>query len=196
MFYQDNNDFMRDSFYVGNGMNSTYPYNGMMYGNMQNPYMQNNYQIPMQNQANSLNNMYPQIYRIINPVLNRVVSTSNTQFITEDNLNNMVDTIYNIIEGDVSNLMDMPINSAQGDDTVIPSSQNNTRATQNSSSNNERRGNSNDMDYQKNHNRLLRDLIKILLIKELLLRQKNNNINFQPQMSMNYYDPRNYFSTM
>ena len=196
MFYQDNNDFMRDSFYNGNGMNSTYPYNGMMYGNMQNPYMQNNYQMPMQNQANSLNNMYPQIYRIINPVLNRVVSTSNTQFMTEDNLNNMVDTIYNIVEGDVSSVMGMPANSAQGDDTVSSVSQNNTRAAQNTSnSNNERRGNSNTMDHQTNHNRLLRDLIKILLIKELLSRQ-NNNHNFKQQMPMNYYDPRNYFSTM
>lgn len=197
MFYQDNNDYMRDSFYYGNGMNSTNSYNNnMMYGNMQNPYMQNNYQMPMQNPVNSLNNMYPQIYRIINPVINRVISNSNHQYMTEDNLNNMVDTVYNIVEGDVSSLMNTQSNSnsAQGDDTVSSATQNNTRGAQNTSnSTNERRGNSTTMDHQANNNGLLRDLIKILLIKELLSRQ-NNHSNFSQNqgMPMNYYNPMSY----
>lgn len=189
MVYQENNDYMRDPMFYGNGMNNTYNYNGMMYGNRQNPYMQNNYQMPMQNQFNSLTSMYPQIYRIISPVANRVIANSNYQYMTEDNLDNMVDTVYNIVEGDISSLTS--IQQPQGDDTVSNSSSN-SRTQTNSISSNERRGNTT-VDNQSNNNKLLRDLIKIIIIKELLTRQNNSSNFSQPQM--NYYDPRNYFST-
>lgn len=203
MFYQDNNDYMRDSYFYGNAGNG----NGMMYGNMQNPYMQNNYQMPMGqnfvNQPMNLNNMYPQIYRIISPVANRVIANSNSQYMTEDNLNNMVDTVYNIVEGDVSSLMNTPSN--QGDDTVqvnanvsSTNNRNPNSTTSNSSNNpsNDRRGNNNVMDNQTSNSRLLRDLIKIIIIKELLSRQNNNsNYNFMQNQSglpMSYYNPMGY----
>ena len=205
MFYQDSNDYMRDSCFWGNGMNN----NNMMYGNMQNPYTQNNYQIPMgmqQGGMNSLENMYPQIYKIISPVVNRVISNSNYQFMTEDILNNMTDTVYNIVEGDVSSLISSQNQSVQGDDTVTvnsttnPTAMSNNRnqnSNSNSSSANDRRGN-NGVDNKTNNNRLLRDLIKIILIKELLSRRNNNNnynnSNFlQNQgMQMNGYNPMPY----
>ena len=187
MFYQDNNDYMRDSYFYGNGVNSNCPYgNNMMYGNMQNPYMQNNFQMPMQNQTMSLENMYPQIYKIITPVASRVISNSNYQYMTEDVLNNMVDTVYNIVEGDVSSLINNN-SSVQGDDTVATSTNsniNNSR-TQSSTSNSNAngRGNNSSMDNQTNSNELLKDLIKILLIKELIARRNSNN-NFMGQQNM------------
>lgn len=217
MFYQDSNDYMRDSYFCGNGMNMNplYSSNGMMYGNsqnnscmqnMQNPYMQNYFQMSMQqNTANSLENLYPQIYRIINPVANRVISNSNNQFMTEDVLNNMTDTVYNIVEGEVSSLVSMQDANNQGDDTIqvnanlssnSNSTVNNTRnqnsINNSSSSNNERRGN-NSMDYKANNNRLLRDLIKIILIKELLSRRNNhNNYNIPNYMQTQGMQSGNY----
>ena len=201
MFYQDNNDYMRDSYFYGYG-NSNCPYsNSMIYRNVQNPYMQNNYQnYTQQNPGNSLENMYPQIYKIINPVANRVIASSNYQFMTEDVLNNMVDTVYSIVEGDVSSLINTST-LMQGDDAVTNSNtttnnmtNSRTQTTPNNSSN-DRRGNSSSMDNQTNSNRLLKDLIKIIIIKELISRRNNfNNSFWQSQgMQMNY-DPKNYYS--
>lgn len=205
MFYQDNNDYMRDSYFYGNSMNSNFPYgNGMMNGNMQNSYMPNNFQMPMQNHGVKLENMYPQIYKIINPVANRVISNSNYQYMTEDVLNNMVDTVYNIVEGDVSNLVSMQDSSMQADDTVSQNqatssaSNINNNRTQNTSNNssNDRRGNNSTMDNQTNSNRLLKDLIKIILIKELISRRNSNSFMSQQNgMQMNY-NPGNYYGVL
>lgn len=222
MFYQNNNDYMRDAFFYSTPQNSTYA-NGCNncftpMNNMQTPMM-----MPQQNmQRISVSSMYPQIYRIINPVANRVISNSNYQFLTEDTLNNMVDTVYNIVEGDVSTLSSTtPINS--GDDTVTQGPARGSQTSTNSSSNNSstsansrqttatessRSSTTTIMSRNKNRgeNQLLRDLIKIIIIKELLSRQMgsfamevspNNQIN-NPNLtgysnnSNNFYDPRMY----
>ena len=204
MFYQDNNDYMRDLFFYGNNMNSNYPYgNNMMYENMQNPYMQNNnFQRPMQNQGMILENMYPQIYKIIDPVANRVISNSNYKYMTEDVLNNMVDTVFNIVEGDVSNLTNNQTSAMQGDDTVttntnsVSNSNNNRSQNSSNSSSNDRRGNNISMDNQSNSNRLLKDLIKIIIIKELISRRNfNSNYSDMQRIQMNY-EPRNYYGVL
>lgn len=202
MFYQDNNDYMRDSYFYGNNYG-----NGscMMYGagncqGMQAPYMQNNYQnqIPMQvnqmNSATNLNNMYPQIYKIINPVANRVISNSNYQYITEDSLNNLVDTVFNIVEGDISTLTSNSHDSTASDDNVVNSSSNTRSQNSSSNSSNDRRGN-NIMDNGTNNNTLLKDIIKIIIIKELLSRRNmgnNNNNNPYMQNQNGYFNPNFY----
>lgn len=183
MFYQDNNDYMRDSYFYGNGMN---------YG--MNPYMQNNFQSPMQTNQNPMNleNMYPQIYRIISPVVNRVIANTNYPYITEDTLNNMTDTVYNIVEGDVSSLMGTQNQSMQGDDTVQQVNANavqNNRGQNNTNPSNDRRGN-NSNNNNSASNGLLRDLIKIILIKELLSRR--NYMQNQGGLPMSYYNPFGY----
>lgn len=173
MFYQDNNDYMRDSYYYGNGIN-----NNLAYG-MQNPYMPNNFQ----NQV-PIENMYPQIYRIINPVANRVIATSNGQFVTEDLLNNMTDTVFNIVEGDVSSL------TSNQEAQEVATTQNSNRGNGATNNPNDRRDTTNSMDNGSN-SRLLKDLIKIILIKNLLSR-RNGNTNFQNQLPMSYYNPYGY----
>lgn len=188
MFYQDNNDYMRDSYFYGNGINYSYPYsNQMMYGNIQNPYMQNNFQSYMPSQGVGLENMYPQIYKIINPVVNRVISNSNYQYMTEDALDNMVDTVYNIVEGDVSSLISTQNPSIQGDDTTQKNSNINTNnnRSQAYTNNSSTSGISNNVsaDNQTNPNVLLKDLIKILLIKELIIRRNMSN-DFRRQQNM------------
>lgn len=126
MFYQGNNDYMRDAFYYSQPQsNTTYPYGGMNNNYSQNTTMPinttsafgNNMSMGNMNSINPLNNMYPQVYRIIEPVASRVIANNNYPYYTEDNLNNMVDTVYNIVEGDVATLSsNVPTNS--GDDTV------------------------------------------------------------------------------
>ena len=127
MFYSNNDHYMQDLYSYNQMPNNTYnPYmgnwlppiaanvdsigvgNNNMYMNMpstnmgmnQNPNMfTGNQNINSNMNAQNPNNLYPSIYRIVNPVVNRVVSGSNLPYLTEDSLNNMVDTVYNIIEG-------------------------------------------------------------------------------------------------
>jgi len=169
---------------------------------MMNPMMQNTQTVP-------ISALYPQIYRIINPVANRVIANSNYQFLTEDTLNNMVDTVYNIVEGDVSTLSStIPKNS--GDDTVsqgpstIRGTTSNSNTNMNSTSSNSARQTSMSSENSRSsttiatqnsrgNNELLRDLIKIVIIKEILARQRNMCINngFSGN-SNNLFDPRIY----
>lgn len=281
MFYQNNNDYMRDAFFYSTPQNSTYangcsngfssmnntqtpmfqnavvPTNTMgnnttmnntmmnntmmnntMGNNMMNNQMNNTMGNNMMNnqmnnqmmsqpnmQRTSVSSMYPQVYRIINPVANRVISNSNYQFLTEDTLDNMVDTVYNIVEGDVSTLSSTtPTNS--GDDTVTQgpargSTQTATATTSSNSNGSSRqttmaensrsstttvisRNNNSNNSNNRGENQLLRDLIKIIIIKELLSRQftgfamentsnnQMNNSNFMGNTNNpnNFYDPR------
>ena len=185
MFY-DNGSYMQDLNYYNQNpiMNQNFGYN---------PYMMNSFQnqqfpigMGMQNQQN-LKSMYPATYRVICPVVSLVVSNTNTQYITEDSLNNMVDTVYNIVEGDVSSLISTQNPSIQGDDTTqknsnINTNNNRSQAYTNNSSTSGRSSNGS-ADNQTNPNVLLKDLIKILLIKELIIR-RNMNSDFRRQQNM------------
>ena len=191
MFYQNNNDYMRDAFYYSQPQqNSTYPYGGMNNYSQTMPVTANNFGnnmnmgMPM---TNSISNMYPQIYRIIDPVANRVIANNNYPYYTEDNLNNMVDTVYNIVEGDIATLSSsIQVNSS--DDTVT---QGPARSSANTSVNNNTRTTSTTTTEAMSRNtisesQLLKDLIKIIIIKQLLSRQTG----FNTMGNMNYYDPR------
>ncbi|MBR3614750.1 MAG: hypothetical protein IKL55_06190 [Clostridia bacterium] len=152
------------------GVNSNY----MMANNM---FLNNN--IPAQN----LSNLYPSIYRIINPVVSRVISNNN-QVITEELLNNMTDTVFNIVEGQID----------LGDDVVQRNTQNEVQSSSNTSSNvsnntsstratENSRQTTQQTSFRNNRNdHLLRDLIKILIIKELLSRNQ-----MQRQFSQNQF---------
>ena len=78
--------------------------NSLPYNQMPNQVFPNNNSGLSMNQImqmnNNLENMYPCTYRIINPVVERVVdgTFSRNQIVNEDNLNNMVDTVFNIVE--------------------------------------------------------------------------------------------------
>lgn len=210
MFYQNNNDYMRDAFYYSQPQNGTYQYgNGYNMNQMPNQFgmngMQNNMMQPRNNMQNTnVEQMYPPIYRIIDPVANRVISNNNIQYVTEDNLNNMVDTVYDIVEGDISTLSSGS-NMALSDDTVTQGqitnrdSATNTGASQTTRSTQVSRTTQREttvMSMNNNvsngDNQLLRDLIKIIIIKELISRQTmfaNQNTSNYNNM---YYDPRTY----
>ncbi len=205
MFYQNNNDYMRDAFFYSQPQNSTYQYPDMnnynaMGNNMMSYGCNMNYGINQSVQPTSVSNMYPQVYRIIDPVANRVIANNNYPYYTEDNLNNMVDTVYNIVQGDVSSLTSSnSMAEVVSDDTVTQGA---SRSTTTNTNNNTRQTNTEvtrtvstvNTQNTNNDNQLLKDLIKIIIIKQLLSRPNNNgcrscNMNNMP-MQANYYDTR------
>lgn len=163
--------------------------NGMFMGQMNNN-QQN--MMPMQN----LSSLYPSIYRIINPVVSRVVSNGNNQIVNEDSLNNMVDTVFNIVEGqiDIEGETTTQRNVQSENQTNLNSSSNMTSNSNSSSRTTEsNRQTTQTMQATSNRNNrndsLLRDLIRILIIKELLSRNQ-----FQRQYVQNTGMPMGFNS--
>ena len=150
MFYPSYEDYMRDMFY----------FNGLQNNNMNYPFMGYNSQ--------NLNDYYPQIYKIVNPVVQKVVSGNNYQFTNEDSVNNIVDVVVGITAGDINNLENVGNNSAK------QSNSSNSGSTQ-----------------SQENNMLLKDLIKILTIKELQSKQNVRRFpytygNQNPYYNMQY----------
>ena len=151
MFYPNYEDYMRDIFYF-NGLqntNTSYPY--MMGFNNQN-----------------LNDYFPSIYKIVNPVIQKVVSGNNYQFTNEESVNNIVDVVLGITAGDINNLEN--------------NGNNDKRQNQNTNCNN-----NNCSQDNKENNMLLRDLIKILTIKELQSKQNVRRFPYTYGNGMPYY---------
>ncbi len=192
MFYSNNNGYMEDLYYYNQMPNATYMNNlgNNMMGNanmqiMQQgeTYLPNNQMfqnpgvfsgnMPVQN----LNNLYPNIYRILNPVVSRVV-LNNNQPITDELLNNMTDTVFNIVEGQIDLGDDQVQRNNHNDSQQLSSNSANNSNNNSSSRATEPTRQSNSQGTQTNNSRnnrgdlLLRDLIKILIIKELLSRNR------------------------
>lgn len=175
MCYQ--NDYMRDFFYYNQNPNQNL---NMNYG-----YMPNNMMRTTTN--NNIENLYPNIYRILRPVVRKVVSGSNYQYLTEEVVSNMVDTVYNIVEGD-RNTRATEVN-AETAETRRSSVTSTSNTTQNQTS--QSRNNSNN---NNEYNNLLKDLIRILVLQEILNRNgwgrsynnMNMNINTEPYQNQMY----------
>lgn len=137
---------------------------------MQNTYEKyNNINMPMENfyqcsstapniqcgvQNIDLEKCYPEIYKIIYPMIKKVCMT-NTEPITEENIERMVNEIYNNIETGDSitlniNLGNNLVNTTNGNREVLTKKEE-SRATE-----------------SRQNNFLMNDLIRILLIRELL----------------------------
>jgi hypothetical protein len=151
MYYPSYEDYMRDVFYF-NGLTNP---NAMYY--------------PQATNSQNLNNMYPSIYKIVNPVIQKVVASSN-QFANEDTVNNIVNVVMGITAGDVNNLENV------GNNNDINKNPNGNYQNSN--------GGSNSKTQNIAENSLLKDLIKILTIKELLTR---NNVRRFPYTYGDFY---------
>ena len=86
-----------DIFYF-NGLANN-PNNMWYMPNASNPNNSNNL-----NNLNNLNSYYPSIYKIVYPVVQRVIAGTNYQYINEDMINDMVNTVSGIVEGDINNI--------------------------------------------------------------------------------------------
>lgn len=174
--YYDNGSYMQDLNYYNQNPVQNFGYN---------PYMMNNFQnqqfpigMGMQNQQN-LKSMYPATYRVICPVVSQVVANNNTQYITEDSLNNMVDKVYNIVQGDIN--LSENLNETSTEATQVASN------TRNSSSNSSTNSTNNSNCGKNTQNALLRDLIRIMILNEIISRRQNQammmqNFNMNQQM--------------
>ena len=168
MYYPSYEDYMRDLFYF-NGLsnpNNSYLYSGL---NMNNQ---------------NLNDYYPSIYKIINPVVQKVVSGNNYQFVNEETINNIVDVVLGITIGDIENLENTQRNDTKRQCNNSCNSQNNSTSC-NSSNNSV---NTTINQYQDNV--LLKDLIRILTIKEI---SNRNNIRRFPNAYNNNIQPQPYY---
>lgn len=205
MFYSNNDSYMQDLYFYNqnpqawnnysqpmNNMNSSMQNPNMMNGNMNSMYMgpnpNNGYGM---NYPQNLNNLYPSTYRIILPVALRVIANSNYQYINEDALNNMVDTVYNIVDGqieyeeDSNNIskQEMSSNSNSNNSTSASS----TNANSVSRTTDTRQTTTQTITTSRGNNRqdsLLRDIIKIIIIRELLSRNQ-----FMPNNRQNFMQP-------
>lgn len=201
MFYPSYDDYMRDIFYY-NGLagNNTGVQNGLGFQGNMNGFGcsgMNNYMAPMQNSNQNFNNLYPSIYRIVYPVVQKVISEGNFQVINDETISNITDTIYNIVEGD--------LNSAQSLAQNSNSNQQNGRTNQtpnqninNSSNSSNSQGVTNyataNSNNQNNSNSLLKDLIRILVIRELISRRNIRRFPYNtPYYNTNQFMPSYMF---
>lgn len=172
MCYQ--NDYMRDFFYYNQNPNQNI---NMNYGYMPNNNM-------MRNNNNNIENLYPNIYKILRPVVRKVVLGSNYQYLTEEVISNMVDTVYNIVEGDKnSRTTEVNVENAE---TRRSNSSVASNTTQTQGSTQSRSNQSNNIEY----NNLLKDIIRILVLQEILNRsgwgRNYNNMNMGMNINSEY----------
>lgn len=135
----------------------------------------NNYNGEINREVN-LENSYPEIYRVINPMIENTINMYSDRNINNDILEEMTDRIYNSLENDERYLETKNTPLKNGD--VI---------------------NPNAKEENRNNNFLLKDLIKILLIKQILNNASKPHVPPRPPMpprppryNENYYP--NYYN--
>ncbi|MGN1297522.1 MAG: hypothetical protein ACI4VH_03715 [Clostridia bacterium] len=138
------------------------------YPNMNNMYMNNisedhnmSYSI---NNNEDLEDCYPEIYRIVYPMISQRCSRI-TEPVTREMVENMTDEIYSAIE--VNNEINLNINLQN----EITNNRNEVRTSSKEVSNEQPKKDNRREDRQFG-NRNLRDLIQILIIRELLRRHR------------------------
>lgn len=137
-----------------------------------NTYVPNNYNTMKLNQypANSdlydIEQMYPEIYKVINPMVCKMCDENN-QPITEDLLEQMTDKIYNtvITRIEADNIININIDTRE----VTENKESNRVNSINTVKNKDKQPAENRAPVRR-RNQLLRDLIRILLINQLLKR--------------------------
>lgn len=141
--------------------------NGMhmdgMYMNTNN--MQNEYNMASRTSiSEDLEGCYPEIYKIVYPMIAQRCSRT-SEPITGEIVENMTDEIYNAIE--VNNEVNLNINLQNEVTNNRKESRNSLKGASSKESKNENRG-----EDRQFGNSNLRDLIKILLIRELIRRHR------------------------
>lgn len=178
MFNNDYENYMRTVLgYPVNDTYNIYDNNSQIYNN--NPMYNNNSYFPYRAtnvNYNRYEEFYPEIYKILKPMVKKICDTPNRANFSDDNLRSMVDEIYDNIEQDID-VINVNINTMQ-------------EAEQNRGNNNSRNSfkvskssNSNEISKEETRqkcctNPTLKDLIKIMIIQELL----QNNRPPRPQM--------------
>ena len=228
MNYQSYEDYMRSV--LGNSYANEYT-NVPTYVNPANMQTQTNMssqmnmpgQMNMQNQTNfqssmignteqnmeeseeilRIQRMYPDIYCLLMPMVNKIVEENNDREITDNLIESMTMEIYNNIEDDMINssrttnskINNTMAQSSQTGNTQRQSTQSNSTTTRNTVSNTMQNS-------RRIGNPTLRDLIKILIIRRLLEHRKNTrrssvvDNNFSVPVSQNLGMNNSYVPVM
>ena len=172
MYYQNYEDYMRSvlGYPIENqNTHDTYNYSDMMYGPSQMPTMSNRY-------SSEIMELYPEIYRILNPMICKICE-ANTKPITRELIEKMTDEIYLNLEEQPLN--DTVVNVRVNTPTVSekqekvnrvstsPRSSSKTKSEENRTESKEKIENREDR-QQRRPNNTLRDLIRILILNQLL----------------------------
>ena len=118
--------------------------------------------------------MYPDIYCLLMPMVNKIVEENNDREITDNLIESMTMEIYNNIEDDMIN--SSRTTNSKTNNTMAQSSQTGNTQRQSTQSNNTTTRNtvSNTMQNSRRiGNPTLRDLIKILIVRRLLEHRRN-----------------------
>lgn len=148
-----------------------------------NTYMSNSF--PYRNNTNveHYENLYPDIYKMLKPMVQKVCNNYRGSTITDDTLESMATEIYNNIESDIT-AVNINVTTAEAGNNMVRSNNKSTSKVP---------ANSKDNDEELTRgccgNPVLKDLIKILLLNQLI----NNNHNRPPRPPrppFNPYPPR------
>ena len=159
MYNETYEDYIRNI--LGYPKDNSYEQNYENYGMRNNNFADNNRNL-------ELESYYPEIYKIVNPMI--VKKCSETRgYVSKEQIENMTDEIYYAIEG--KNEIELNINLKNNVRSSPTSTNSNTKSAEvNITENKEKKEN-------RQFNSGLRDLIKILLIRQLL----NNRPGFFPR---------------
>ncbi len=166
MDYQSYEDYMRQVLgYSPYNPNIYENYNYELNGQYNDTYFRND------NNLEDINELYPKIYHLIQPMVIKICSANNRP-ITRELLEKMTDEIYNVVEG-ADTVVNVRVETKKEDtNSQNPLNYRRTEIRQNErtprldESRNER-DIRNQTETRKNNN-TLRDLIKILILKQLL----------------------------
>lgn len=182
MYYQNYEDYIRSILgypvmtangQYGNNISNTYNYE----------YVSNR---PTYNQ--DILNLYPEIYKILNPMICKICE-ANTKPITEELLNQMTDEIYLNIESD-GNINNRNTNTNLRNTDNSSKTSNNRTTEKNKETNREE-----NTESMKNETRqartprnpVLRDLIKILILNQLLFGNSWQRPRPRPRQGPRYF---------
>ena len=181
MYYQNYEDYIRNI--LGYPIKQNLNINREFYSDTYN------YSNNIPKYSSEILNLYPEIYKIINPMVCKICE-ANSKPITEELLEQMTDEIYLNIEGDMNisdDIINVRVNIPKNSEKNI-SSQNIIKETKNTYNRNMTQNNNpnilkqntqnsdneniiNSEKRQVRRNNTLRDLIKILILNQLLLNE-------------------------
>ena len=216
MYYNDYEDYMRSVLGYSSTNDNTYC-NSCNYGINYNDMDYNNYR----NSATNIEHMYPEIYRIINPMVCRMCDNNN-QPVTEYLIERMTDEIYdNVVNrAEIQNVINLNISTRDGNKELIESAVENRGEVKENRSSISKNSNTLNLSNKTNsncttnlkqndlintnnrsiesderetrspqprrRNRLLRDLIRILILNRIIRpgRPRPNRPPFGPRPTM------------
>ncbi len=182
MYYQNYEDYIRSILgypvmtangQYGNNISNTYSYE----------YVSNR---PTYNQ--DILNLYPEIYKILNPMICKICE-ANTKPITEELLNQMTDEIYLNIESD-GNINNRNTNTNLRNIDNSSKTSNNRTTEKNKETNREENTESMKNETRQSRtprNPVLRDLIKILILNQLLFGNSWQRPRPRPRQRPRYF---------